>query len=126
MAWSPKEGRHEEVEADVCWFHVTLNGEYVDIFLDKTPYEYMAEPISPDISMDFKELDKEFPRLKCNRIYITTSDVDFLYKKKFFRRFRKILSKIDSNWVSEKTPPIHLLPEYPKEIKPEIYLKRRR
>ncbi|MCD6148130.1 hypothetical protein J7J18_02025 [bacterium] len=123
MAWSPKEGRH--VEADVCWFHVTLNGEYVDVFLDKTPYKYMAEPISPDISIDFKELDKEFPRLKCNRIYITTSDVDFLYKKKFFRRFRKILSKIDSNWVGEKTPPIHLLPEYPKEIKPEIYLKRR-
>jgi len=126
MAWSPKEGRHvEEVKADVCIFEVREDG-FVSIYLDKTPEEVLTELPVEDAFVEFEEIDKEFPRLRCNEIYIMTGRVPFLSKKKFLRRFRKILSKIDSNWVGEKTPPIHLLPEYPKEIKPEIYLKRRR
>jgi len=125
MAWSPKEGRRvEEVSADVCVFEVREDG-FVSIYLNKYPKEILTELPVEDAFVEFEELGREFPRLRCNEIYILTGRVPYTQRKRFFRRFRKVLSKIESNWLSESTPRIHLLPEYPEKPAPEIYLKRR-
>lgn len=106
----------KEIEGEVCWIHVFEHG--VEIKVNKyffKPEDYLA---NPEVFLSKDELE-EFPILRCNELYVTTSETEYYGRKRFFKYLRKVLSKIEKNWVGRKTPlaPIFVPPE---EIEEEM------
>jgi len=106
----------EEISGDVCWIHIFEHG--LEIKVNKyffKPEDYSALPV---VYLDENELDN-FPILRCNRVYITTSDAEYHGRKKYFRFLRRVVSKIEKNWVGRKISfaPIFVPPEKTEEMK---------
>ena len=117
----------EEVSGEVCWIHI--GEDSVEI---KTKYPFKEENFlaTPEVFLEKDELDK-FPILRCNEIYITTSSIDYYRRKKHMRFVKKVLSKIEQNWIERKTRPAPLF--YPpeelekelKKVKPTLVKRTR-